>query len=248
MKACYSCGEKAIKNGVYKAHIEDFIKEQLPKDNKHYHKKGAPSKLIHGLKPNTCVFYFATKRRPITSKILKFEDAYGHLTNSGCTKTDSKGNAKFFLHCPQVYKSLNGKIYSRHIHFVYWNDKKYCWELNLYTHEIICHVDKEYVKKHASKSLIIDALPEKYYNREHIKGAVNLPYNKRVSEKDVLLLMKKRGFKTLNKNIPIIVYCYNKACNASEKLIKKLDKLGFHNIVDYNSGIKGWDGAKESFL
>ena len=96
MKACYSSGEKAIKNGVYKSHIEDFIKEQLPKTNKHFHKKGAPSKLIHGLKPNTCIFYFATKKKPITSKILKFEDAYGHLSNSGCTKSDSKGNVTFF--------------------------------------------------------------------------------------------------------------------------------------------------------
>ena len=248
MKSCYSCNEKPVKNGIYKSQIEDFIKEQLPKTNTHYHKKGAPSKKIHGLKPNTCVFYFGTKKRPITSKIQKFEDAYGKLPNSGCTKTDNKGNAKFFLDCPQVYKSLNGKTYNRHIHFTYWDDKKNCWENNLYTHKIICHVDEEYVKKHGSKSLIIDALPQKYYEKEHIKGAFNLPYTKRITEKDVYELMKKRGFKTTQKNIPIIVYCYNKTCNASEKLIKKLNKLGFHNSVDYIGGIRNWSGQKESIM
>lgn len=52
--------------------------------------------------------------------------------------------------------------------------------------------------------------------------------------------MKERGFRTKNKNVPIIVYCYNKACNASVQLIKKLNKIGFHNVVDYEKGIQDW--------
>ena len=47
---------------------------------------------------------------------------------------------------------------------------------------------------------------------------------KRIQEKDVFEAMKERGFRTKNKNVQIIVYCYNKACNASVQLIKKLNK------------------------
>ena len=245
MKACYSCSDRPIRNGIYKSVMEKFIKDQLPKTNKHYHKKGSPSKLMSGLKPDTCIFYFGAKNRPITSPIQSFKDAYGNLTNSGCTRTDKKGNAKFFLKCPQVYKSLNGKVYNRHLHFCYWDDKKKCWEKNLYTFELICNVNNEYVEKHRLKSLVIDALPEKMYNKKHIKGAVNLPFNKRYTENDIYEKMKLSGFTKRNKQIPIIVYCYNKDCNASEKLIGKLNKLGFHNVVDFENGIKGWSGRTE---
>ena len=92
MKACYSCSDRPIRNGIYKSVMEKFIKDQLPKTNKHYHKKGSPSKLMSGLKPDTCIFYFGAKNRPITSPIQSFKDAYGNLTNSGCTRTDKKGN------------------------------------------------------------------------------------------------------------------------------------------------------------
>ena len=61
MKTCYSCSDKPIRNGIYKSDLEKFIFQQLPKDNTHYHKIGAPSKIISGLKPNTCIFYFASK-------------------------------------------------------------------------------------------------------------------------------------------------------------------------------------------
>ena len=46
--------------------------------------------------------------------------------------------------------------------------------------------------------------------------------------------------RVINYAIMIIVYCYNKACNASVQLIKKLNKIGFHNVVDYEKGIQDW--------
>ena len=247
MKACYSCSEKPIKNGVYKAHTEKNLLQYFPKDNTHFHKKGAPSRLIHGLKPNTCIFYFATHKRLITNDILKFKDAYGHLNNSGVTRSDSKGNARFFLDCPQVYISLNGKIYNRHIHYAYWDHKNKEWNTNLYTQPIICHVDTEFVMNHMSKCLIIDALPEKMFDKKHIKGSYNLPYNKRWNESDLKECIKDK-FKKVSKNIPIIVYCYNKSCDASTKVLKKLEKMGYKNVVEYSSGIQGWKGPSESFI
>ena len=245
MKACYSCKEKPVKNGIYKAHIETFIQERLPKTDKNYHKKGSPLKEIHGLKPNRTIFYFGAQKRLLTSPLKKFEDAYGNLPNSGVTHTDSKGNAKIFLECPQIYISLNGNAYNRHLHFIYWDDKKKEWSSDLFTQPLICHVDNEFVEKHYKKCIVIDALPEDYYNKRHIKGAFNLPYNKNISENDIKNIVKEKKMKPSNKQVPIIVYCYNKKCDASEKLIKKLNKLGYYNIVKYTNGIRGWKGESE---
>ena len=245
MKACYSCDKKPIKDGIYKAHIEKFIFSELPKDNKHFHKVGSPSKIISGLKPDTCIFYFGTKERLFTSPLKKFEDAYGNLVNSGCTKTDSKGNAKIFLNCPQIYIALNGNVYNRHLHFIYWDEKNNMWNKTLFTQPLICHVDKEFVEKHRRNVLLIDALPEEMYNKKHIKGAINLPVNKRWNEEELkkLIHMKKMSIK--NKQIPIIVYCYNKKCNAAKKVIHKLNKMGYYNIVHFEDGISSWTGDIE---
>ena len=220
MKVCYSCSDKPIKNGVYKAHTEQILIQYFPKDNTHYHHKGATSRIIHDLKPNTCIFYFATHKRLITSPILKFKDAYGDLSNSGVTKSDSKGNAKFFLDCPQVYISLNGNIYNRHIHYVYWDEKKKMWNTNLFTQPITCNVDSKFVTNHMNKCLLIDALPKEMYDKKHIKGAYNLPVNKRWSENDLKNAIKNK-FGKFSKNVPIIVYCLNKSCTASTKVLKK---------------------------
>jgi rhodanese-related sulfurtransferase len=241
MKACYSCSSKPIKNGVYKSNLEEFIAKQLPKDNTHTHKIGSHSRIIKNLKPNTCIFYFASKKRDFTNPLQKFKDAYGTLKNSGVTRTDSKGNAKFFLDCPQVYISLSGKVHERHLHYLYWEQKNKMWNPNLYTQPLICDVNQEFVKKNMNKALIIDALPEKMYNKKHIKGAINIPYNKTVSH----ALLRKKCPK-MNKNHPIIVYCYSKECEAALKLIRKLNKLGYANSVHYKAGIQGWKGPIES--
>ena len=245
MKTCYSCSSKPTKNGVYKSELQNFIFNQLPKDNTHYHKFGTTSRMIENLKPNMCIFYFATNKRAITLPLKKFEDAYGTLKNSGVTRTDSKGKAKFFLDCPQVYKSLSGKVHERHLHYVYWNKTSKSWNQNLYTQPVICDVDQDYVTKHMGKSLVIDSLPERMYNIKHIKGAYNLPVNKRLDE-EILKKYIKEKFKKQSKHIPIIIYCYNSQCNAAEKVLKRLNKLGYNNIVHYKNGIKSWKGSTES--
>ena len=241
MKVCYSCSDKPIKNGVYKAHTEQVLMQYFPKDNTHYHKKGATSRIIKDLKPNTCIFYFATHKRLITNEILKFKDAYGNLSNSGVTRSDSKGIAKFFLDCPQVYISLNGNIYNRHIHYVYWDANKKIWNTNLFTQPIICNVDSKFVMAHMNKCLVIDALPKEMYEKKHIKGAYNLPVNKRWTEDDLKKAIKNK-FNKFSKNVPIIVYCFDKSCTASNKVLKKIEKLGYKNVVDYENGIQGWRG------
>ncbi len=239
MKPCATCSTKPLKKGIFKAILKDFVKKNLPKSTKSYcNKKGYKIEMT-GLKPNSTIFYFGSQSRDFRKSIQMRNVAYGKLKNSGVTKSDSKGNATFYLTCPQIYKEpIHKRIYSRHFHFLYYNSKKKSWNQKLYTHKILCDIHQADVKKYMlSKSVkIVDALPSKYYAKKHIYKALNMPYNKTYTLSTV---QKKLG---KNKNVPIIVYCYSPKCNAAEKLATKLDKLGYHNILHYVNGISQWNG------
>ena len=42
------------------------------------------------------------------------------------------------------------------------------------------------------------------------------------------------------KDIPILVYCYSKSCDAGKNLIKRLNKANFHKIVEYEDCVTGF--------
>ena len=230
MKPCMTCQNKPIKNQIFKAQLAHFSDKKLPKDNKSYHKDGHKIG-ISNIEPNKTIFYFATNDRDFTKSIKSQVEAYDNLKNSGVTKTNKEGDATMYLKCPQLYMNTDGNVYSRHIHFLYWDDKKEMWDKNLYTQQILCNVNEEFVKKYMKKSIIIDARTPQYYKKSHVKGAINLPYNKRWNEMSVLEELKN-GMKNYdgNKLVPIILYC-SKGCNSANKLYNKLNKLGFYNTM-----------------
>ena len=240
-KVCYTCSNKHYKN-TYDSTIQTFIEERLPRNFNIKHNKNKNKKVIHNLKPNKKIFYFATKKCNNCSKMHKFEDAYHNLENSGVTKTNSNGDATLYLDCPQVYESLNGKVYHRHLHFLYFDERTKNWNTKLYTQPLTCIVNEIFVKRNLNKSLIINALPKKYFEEKSIKGSINIPYNKSLKnvEKSMIEIVGKLNNK--KKQLPIIVYCYSKKCDAGEKLINKLNKLGYHNLYDYKNGISEWSG------
>lgn len=43
-----------------------------------------------------------------------------------------------------------------------------------------------------------------------------------------------------HKDALVIVYCYSWKCPYAPKLVKKLIKLGFENVVEYSAGLKDW--------
>ena len=59
--------------------------------------------------------------------------------------------------------------------------------------------------------------------------------NKIISENIDSHLVKKHG---KIQNVPIVIYCKNKDCNASDLLIEKLRKLGYVNLLKFSGGIE----------
>lgn len=240
MRPCATCSNAPVKTGIFRGILQDFVKRNLPKTPKPYAKKRGTHKVeVQGLKPNSTIFYFGTMPRDFRKPILMRDRAYATLKNSGVVKSDANGRATFYLKCPQVYKEpKQKKVYGRHFHFLYYKAREQRWSSKLYTHKILCDIHQEQVKSFikSRKVKLVDALPEKYYEEKHIKGAVNIPHNKRMKRSVVEKLIGK------NKNVPIIVYCYSKTCNAAEKVADALGKLGYHNTLHYVDGISKWTG------
>jgi rhodanese-related sulfurtransferase len=82
--------------------------------------------------------------------------------------------------------------------------------------------------------VLVDALPASYYDQAHLPGAINLV------EGDVEALAPKL---LPNKDAAIVTYCSNVACNNSQAVANRLEKLGYTNVRKYRGGIQDWDQA-----
>lgn len=89
------------------------------------------------------------------------------------------------------------------------------------------------LKNQGKDFVLVDVLGEKYFNEEHIPGAINIPYEDIAAE----------ALDRFDKDQKIILYCKNKACTASPEAAEKLEKIGFKDVYDYDEGLQGWKDA-----
>jgi rhodanese-related sulfurtransferase len=80
-----------------------------------------------------------------------------------------------------------------------------------------------------AKFLILDVNDPDVYADAHIKGAINVPFEK-----------VEEYVKPLSKDIEIIVHCSNYMCGTSAMVWKKLQELGFTNSYVYEGGTAEW--------
>ncbi len=211
---------------------------------------------VHLGGPGRHVFYYAAQ--PKKDPLLKFTapgKAYDKLQNSGLSKIDKDGNIIFHLKCPQNY--LEKGMWYPHVHFVISNSSCTKWMPHLYTRLVLCPVDKTFIK-HAiqtDKYMVFNALPMEEYIKDHIPSSFPLPYNTlgKLNDNQIIHYIKEMSihhrsisnYVYKNKenifHIPIVVYCYNKKCDASIKLIQRLWKIGFRNVKEYEGGITDWN-------
>lgn len=222
------------------------------------------SQTVHinlGKKHGNClIYYFGAKT---SNNILhgQYPESYKNSSNSGLVKLDKNGKCVIHLDCPMSYKDTDfdkvGKqTYMSHIHLLVSDKSMTKWNDNLYTQNVLCHVNKKQVKSSIKNHnrLIINALSSEYHNKNSIPGSHNLYYKdaKKLSVNQIkanIMIMMKRdtdfaAFVVKHKlnftEIPIVVYCYSKTCNAGEQLALELFRAGFTNIVDYSGGIMDW--------
>ncbi len=81
---------------------------------------------------------------------------------------------------------------------------------------------------------IIEALPRKYYEAEHLPGAINVPHDEIAVAASRLIT---------DKSEPVIVYCASAECQNSHIAAELLRGLGYSHVYEYAEGKKGWKEA-----
>lgn len=79
--------------------------------------------------------------------------------------------------------------------------------------------------------LIVEALPPKYFDTEHLPGALNIPHDE-IRDKAPDMLLDKNEF--------IIVYCASTACANSKIAAETLQQIGYTNVHEYVEGKQHW--------
>jgi rhodanese-related sulfurtransferase len=80
---------------------------------------------------------------------------------------------------------------------------------------------------------LVETLQPREYAKEHIAGAMNIPFTKMTGE----------ARERFSKDDVIVVYCHNPNCKASTRAAEKLEKLGFTNVFEYDGGKDDWKAA-----
>lgn len=78
---------------------------------------------------------------------------------------------------------------------------------------------------------IVEALPEQYYRKAHLPGALLLPHDQVDRLAPSLLL---------DKSTAIVVYCADLPCANSGIAAARLRELGYTNVRDYAEGKQDW--------
>lgn len=213
---------------------------------------------------NKHVYYWATNESTNIHEILPPGSAYGEYENHGLVKCDDEGEVTLVFNTPQPYKE-DKKTHPRHIHYIVEDDNK-VWR-PLKTIRVICTISIENLDERIKMkdTMIVNALPKEYFEKDRIPNSVNLPVKEldKLTTKSVerrVLKFLKTSLKKYPKleelvndkkielyDIPIVTYCANSKCDASEKLIHALYSCGINNVLEWKEGIDGWN-KKRSFF
>jgi rhodanese-related sulfurtransferase len=82
--------------------------------------------------------------------------------------------------------------------------------------------------------VLLEALPEKYFNDWHLPGARHFPHDQaRALAASVVP----------DKSAEIVVYCASKTCQNSHIAAKQLASLGYTDVAVYAGGKEDWKEA-----
>lgn len=99
-------------------------------------------------------------------------------------------------------------------------------------------VDRNEVKEiidSPESEIIVEVLGESAFQKAHLPDAISVPlgadFDERIQEA------------VPDKSRTVIVYCQNTECDASPKAAKRMDELGYKNVLDYVGGKDDWREA-----
>jgi len=79
--------------------------------------------------------------------------------------------------------------------------------------------------------VLLEALPEKYYNDWHLPGAKHFPHDK-ARELAASVVPDRKS--------EIVVYCASRTCQNSHIAARVLKQIGYANVAVYAGGKEDW--------
>ena len=80
---------------------------------------------------------------------------------------------------------------------------------------------------------LVEVLPPEEYEEEHLPGALNIPLRR----------IDREVRDKLDPSRPVIVYCWDSACDLSPRAAWRLESVGFAEVYDYSAGKLDWISA-----
>lgn len=80
--------------------------------------------------------------------------------------------------------------------------------------------------------VLMDARDTVQYAREHVPGAINVPY-----------VEIRAGGRLPTRDQRIVVYCSSETCPISQYAYEALQNLGYREVYDMRAGLQGWKEA-----
>jgi rhodanese-related sulfurtransferase/CBS domain-containing protein len=77
---------------------------------------------------------------------------------------------------------------------------------------------------------LVEVLPADEYADEHLPGAINIALEE----------LDRKTTGRLDRDRPVIVYCYDEQCDMSPRAASRLDSIGFEQVYDYSAGKADW--------
>ena len=82
--------------------------------------------------------------------------------------------------------------------------------------------------------MLLEALPQKYYDDWHLPGARHLPHDQARILAPVVVP---------DKATEVVVYCASKTCQNSHIAARVLQQIGYSNVAVYAGGKEDWKEA-----
>jgi len=99
-------------------------------------------------------------------------------------------------------------------------------------------LDREALQSRRSANsglVLLEALPEKYFNDWHLPGAKHFPHDQARQLAPAVVP---------DKATEIVVYCASKTCQNSHIAARVLEQIGYTNVAVYGGGKEDWAEAE----
>lgn len=243
MKFCSTCDPTRLDHAHFQVAGKDYFREFFPVGPPEPLRVPGATKVhvrLSDLRPHEWIFFFAAQAsevfEPLAPPYPERQMAYGHLANSGMIQTNDDGTAHFWIYCPTLYLVEHGRVFGRHLHFVYYDMREQTWEREIYTYPLFCDVSLSRAQRwiRQKKAVWINALPGAN-DDDTIPGSLRLPFNENYTREDLNFCFGRHGIQWFDR---LIIFCKNGHCTAAQKLKEQLDTLGFVNTFHFSGGLE----------